>query len=125
MGVEQINLDEILVRTRPFGGELHEGIWEKLDPVKGAVVVERNFGEEGTYYCVVMGDMYVVRDHKAGKKISNVYVLPENEQFRDAALFAFGNSESNGGPKPKDLVIPIINTMEAPYEDFRKINKLF
>lgn len=125
MGVQEISLDEILVRTAPFLKVPSEGVWERVDPAKGAVVIERDFGEKGKFYCVAIGDVYAIRDYKMGKKTTEVYVLAENEPYRDAALFAFGSSETNSGPKPKDLVCPVINTVEADFEDFRKIENLF
>ena len=39
MGVEQINLDEILVRTEHMLGEMDDKIFGSLDPSLGAVVV--------------------------------------------------------------------------------------
>ncbi|MBT4321574.1 hypothetical protein HOC06_02745 [Candidatus Woesearchaeota archaeon] len=104
---------------------MDDKIFGSLDPSLGAVVVKRDFEENGSFYCVVIGDFYLFRDYRNGLKSSEVYVLQDDEPYRDAAIFTYGELKGEIAHKPKSLVMPTIRIKETNFEDFKKISKLF
>ena len=120
MGLEQIELDRVLTKTKPL----------RINPKIGAVVEKRHFEGIGTFYCVISGDLLLLKKLRDGRNKAEVYVIDDKGiagtlgWLENAAKYAFGDVKLGSYPNPKDLLNPWINVMESNYTDFKKLEKI-